>query len=65
MNGKALDASASPGSYLAISRTWNNGDRVEMDLPMRLRIQAMPDDHICKRCCTVRWYWRATFPRMV
>lgn len=44
VNGKALDASASPGSYLAISRTWKNGDRVEMDLPMRLHIQAMPDD---------------------
>jgi DUF1680 family protein len=25
-------------------RTWKDGDRVEMDLPMRLRIQAMPDD---------------------
>jgi hypothetical protein len=44
VNGKALDASASPGSYLAISRTWKNGDRVETDLPMRLHIQAMPDD---------------------
>jgi DUF1680 family protein len=44
VNGKALDASASPGSYLAISRTWNDGDRVEMDLPMRLRIERMPDD---------------------
>ncbi len=44
VNGKALDASATPGSYLAISRTWNNGDRVEMDLPMRLRIETMPDD---------------------
>jgi len=44
VNGKALDASASPGSYLAISRTWNDGDRVEMDLPMRLRLEKMPDD---------------------
>jgi DUF1680 family protein len=44
VNGKALEASASPGSYLAISRTWHDGDRVEMDLPMRLGIEAMPDD---------------------
>lgn len=44
VNGNALDASASPGSYLAISRTWKTGDRVEMDLPMRLRTEAMPDD---------------------
>jgi DUF1680 family protein len=44
VNGKPLDASAGPGSYLAISRTWKSGDRVEMDLPMRLRVEAMPDD---------------------
>jgi DUF1680 family protein len=44
VNGKPLDASAGPGSYLAISRTWKSGDRVELDLPMRLRVEAMPDD---------------------
>ena len=44
INGKALDASASPGSYLTLSRTWKNGDRVEMELPMHLGIEAMPDD---------------------
>lgn len=44
INGKALDASASPGSYLIISRTWRNGDRVDFEMPMRLRIEAMPDD---------------------
>ncbi len=44
INGKAIDARASPGSYLTISRTWKNGDRVEMALPMRLRIETMPDD---------------------
>ena len=44
VNGKQLDASASPGSYLTLNRTWKTGDRVEMELPMRLRIEAMPDD---------------------
>ncbi len=44
INGKQVDASASPGSYLTLSRVWKTGDRVEMDLPMRLRIEAMPDD---------------------
>ena len=43
INGKPLEASASPGSYLAISRTWKKGDRVEMALPMSLRVEAMPD----------------------
>jgi hypothetical protein len=44
INGKSVEAMASPGSYLTLSRTWKNGDRVEMELPMHLRIEAMPDD---------------------
>jgi uncharacterized protein len=44
INGRALEASASPGSYLAMTRAWKPGDRVEMALPMKLRIEAMPDD---------------------
>jgi uncharacterized protein len=44
INGKTIEESASPGSYLTVSRIWKTGDRIEMDLPMRLRIEAMPDD---------------------
>jgi uncharacterized protein len=44
LNGKALEATASPCSYLTLARTWKKGDRVEMELPMRLHIEAMPDD---------------------
>ena len=44
INGKAIEATASPGSYLTISRTWKNGDRIELDLPISLRMEAMPDD---------------------
>ena len=44
VNGRALDASASPGSYLSIHRAWKNGDKIEMELPMRLTIEATPDD---------------------
>jgi len=43
-NGKVLDASASPGSYLTLSRVWKAGDKIEMSLAMQLRIEAMPDD---------------------
>ena len=44
VNGKALDATASPGSYLTLNRTWKNGDKIEMELPMHLRMESMPDD---------------------
>ncbi len=44
INGKAAEVSAAPGSYVALARTWKTGDRVEIDLPMALSIEAMPDD---------------------
>jgi len=44
MNGKSLDASAPPGSYLALTREWKAGDKIEIQLPMRLRMETMPDD---------------------
>ena len=44
VNGKVLDASAAPGSYLVLKRAWKAGDRIEMELPMHLRVEAMPDD---------------------
>ena len=45
INGKASEASASPGSYLAINRDWNRGDQVEVSLPMALQSESMADDH--------------------
>jgi len=44
-NGRQLDATAAPGSYLTLSRTWKTGDRIEMELPMHLHTEYMPDDH--------------------
>ena len=44
VNGRPIEASAAPGSYLVLKRAWKAGDRIEMDLPMHLRVQAMPDD---------------------
>jgi hypothetical protein len=44
LNGKALDASAAPGSYLSVRRKWKAGDRIEMELPMHLHVETMPDD---------------------
>jgi uncharacterized protein len=44
INGKPSDVSAAGGSYLSITRTWNSGDRLEMQLPMALRFEPMPDD---------------------
>jgi DUF1680 family protein len=44
LNGKPIDGFAAPGGYLVLDRTWRNGDRVEVSLPMGLTTWPMPDD---------------------
>src|SRR5579863_7454327 len=44
VNGRRLEVSGTPGSYLAIIRAWKAGDRVELTLPMRLTAEPLADD---------------------
>jgi uncharacterized protein len=46
VNGKRMPSGEklAPSSYAKIERTWKNGDRVEVKLPMRLHLQTIPDD---------------------
>ena len=46
VNGVSFQSNQSlqPSSYAKIDRTWKNGDLVEVKLPMRLHLQAIPDD---------------------
>jgi DUF1680 family protein len=44
LNGRLLEASASPGSYLSLQRVWKAGDRIELELPMHLQSEGLPDD---------------------
>ena len=44
LNGMSLGVFSSPSSYLELNRTWQEGDRVEVGLPMSLHIQPIPDD---------------------
>ncbi len=44
INGKPVDGIAAPGSYLSVNRVWKRGDRVEVHLPMQVRIETIPDD---------------------
>jgi DUF1680 family protein len=44
VNGKVLDGTAAPGSYLALHRLWKIGDKIEMEFPMHLHVESMPDD---------------------
>lgn len=44
LNGQPLPSFASPGSYLEINRTWADGDRLEVKLPMRLHAEGLLGD---------------------
>ncbi len=46
VNGKRFQPyeKLTPSSYAKIQRTWRNGDHVDVKLPMRLHLQAIPDD---------------------
>lgn len=44
LNGRALEATAEPGGYLTLDRAWKTGDRIDLEIPMHLSVEAMPDD---------------------
>jgi DUF1680 family protein len=44
INGRPLEAMADPGSYLALRKTWHDGDTITVSLPMELRQEPLPGD---------------------
>ena len=44
LNGKALEGFAAPGGYYVLERTWKDGDKLALKLPMSLHTHPMPDD---------------------
>ena len=45
VNGKAVPGSGVAGKFATVRRSWKNGDRIEMDLPMRSRLEAIDAQH--------------------
>ncbi|HLF84703.1 MAG TPA: beta-L-arabinofuranosidase domain-containing protein [Blastocatellia bacterium] len=44
VNGRELESFAEPSSYFVLNRTWQDGDKVEITMPMSLHVHSMPDD---------------------
>ncbi len=44
VNGRSIRTAGVPGSYESVTRTWHDGDKIEITLPMRLRVEPMADD---------------------
>ncbi len=45
INGKRVSDSVQPGTFAEIRRTWQDGDRVELELPMPLRLEPVDANH--------------------
>jgi uncharacterized protein len=45
VNGKRTTVPVVPGNFASVSRVWKNNDRVELDLPMRARLESIDKRH--------------------
>ena len=45
VNGNRVSDSIQPGSFAAIKRNWSDGDRIELELPMPLRLETVDANH--------------------
>jgi len=45
VNGKPVPALITAGSFSSLYRTWKNGDRIQLTLPMSLRLEAVDEQH--------------------
>jgi DUF1680 family protein len=45
LNGTRQKGLGAPGQFAAIRREWKTGDRVELELPLRMRLEAIDAEH--------------------
>ena len=45
INGHRAEQSVEPGKFIALQRTWKDGDRVEVEFEMSLRLEAIDDQN--------------------
>jgi uncharacterized protein len=45
VNGNRVSDSLHPGTFASVRRTWKDGDRVELELPMSLRLETVDANH--------------------
>jgi DUF1680 family protein len=44
VNGREKRIDKDPGNFVAVTKTWKTGDKVGVNIPFSLRLEAMPDD---------------------
>ncbi|MCR8667351.1 glycoside hydrolase family 127 protein [Aestuariibaculum sp. M13] len=44
INKKLIEIETQPGHYISLTRKWKKGDNIEMELPMHLGLEQIPDE---------------------
>lgn len=44
INGVEQNITATPGSYVTLSRNWSKGDKIDISMPFSFRLERTPDD---------------------
>jgi uncharacterized protein len=45
VNGRRMETKMTPGTFAAIRRRWKNGDRIELEIPMTMRLEPVDPRH--------------------
>jgi len=45
VNGRRVEGSIEPGKFLAVQRTWKDGDRIEFEIDMPLQLEAVDEQN--------------------
>ena len=45
VNGRRIDDPLTPGAFAAITRTWNDGDRIQIEFDMSMALEAVDPQH--------------------
>jgi len=45
VNGNRISGEVEPGTFAAVRRTWNTNDRIEIELPMPMRLEQVDSNH--------------------
>ena len=44
VNGKKISVKQEPGSYIAVTREWKDGDQISATYPMQIKLETTPDN---------------------
>jgi len=45
VNGKRISDAVEPGTFAPVRNTWKDGDRIQIEFPMPLRLEAVDTNH--------------------